>query len=823
MMTAKSSYHFIDVLLPLALPKAYTYLISEEQLKRSKIGCRVAVPFGKQKIYTGIIVRIHSVLPQVYEPKPIVMLLDSSPVVTQTQLDFWNWLSSYYMCTLGEVLRACIPGALLIESESIVVKREATEDQLNALSDAQFIVYEALQKQNLTIEEISQITDLKKVMPLIVDMVDKKVALIHQRLEEKFKPRKVRMVQLNESYNNENELKNLITRLERAPKQKAVLMALLSSGNSKEAWQEVDGLKKQATVGSAPFKSLIDRGVLKEEFQEKNRVLIQSTPDEYKAKTLSPDQNSAFIELNEKLKKNKVVLFEGVTASGKTEVYIRLIEKELKKGKQVLYLLPEISLTSQIVLRLSARFGSQVLVYHSRFSIHERTEVWNRVLEGDPKGQVVVGARSAVLLPFKDMGLVIVDEEHENSYKQFDPAPRYQARDSAIYLASVMNTSVVLGSATPSMETAENARNGKYGWVKLTARYGGVALPNIQLIDLKEAHRKKTMKGMFSVQLIDAIHNTLENGKQVILFQNRRGYAPILECESCGHAPQCTQCDVSMTYHQTRNQLRCHYCGYYIPMPSQCHACGMPTLSTKGVGTQQIEEQIQKYFPQASVRRMDWDSTRGKWSFDQIIDDFDKERIQILVGTQMVVKGLDFKNVLLVGVINADHVLNLPDFRAHERSYQMLSQVAGRSGRSDQKGHVLIQTFQPGHPILQQVINHDFDALFEVQKNERMQFRYPPYFRMIRITFKSRQLETVTLASDWFSSVIKQSYKGSVLGPVLPPVARVRNQYIKHLIVKVDHQLNSSTVKQIVNRTFKSFQAIAAFRSVRVNFDVDPY
>jgi len=386
-----------------------------------------------------------------------------------------------------------------------------------------------------------------------------------------------------------------------------------------------------------------------------------------------------------------------------------------------------------------------------------------------------------------------------------------------------MNTSVVLGSATPSMETAENARNGKYGWVKLTARYGGVALPNIQLIDLKEAHRKKTMKGMFSVQLIDAIHNTLENGKQVILFQNRRGYAPILECESCGHAPQCTQCDVSMTYHQTRNQLRCHYCGYHIPMPSQCHACGMPTLSTKGVGTQQIDEQIQKYFPQASVRRMDWDSTRGKWSFDQIIDDFDKERIQILVGTQMVVKGLDFKNVLLVGVINADHVLNLPDFRAHERSYQMLSQVAGRSGRSDQKGHVLIQTFQPGHPILQQVINHDFDALFEVQKNERMQFRYPPYFRMIRITFKSRQLETVTLASDWFSSVIKQSYKGSVLGPVLPPVARVRNQYIKHLIVKVDHQLNSSTVKQIVNRTFKSFQAIAAFRSVRVNFDVDPY
>jgi len=822
-MTPDSSQHFIDVLLPLALPKTYTYSLSNDQLKKVVVGCRVAVPFGKQKIYTGIIVRIHTVLPQIYEPKPIVMLLDEYPVVTQIQLAFWNWLSSYYMCTQGEVLRACMPGALLIESESIVVKREATEDQLNELSDSQFIVYEALQKQNLTIHEISQITDIKKVMPLIMDMVDKNLAVIHQRLEEKFKPRKVRMVQLNESYSNESELKNLIITLERAPKQKAVLMALLSSGNSKDVWQEVEHLKKQAAVGSAPFKALIDRGVLKEEFQEKNRVLIQSTPDENKAKTLSPAQNRAFIELNEKLKKDRVVLFEGVTASGKTEVYIRLIEEELKKGKQVLYLLPEISLTSQIVSRLSARFGSRVLVYHSRFSIHERTEVWNRVLEGNQKGQVVVGARSAVLLPFKDIGLVIVDEEHENSYKQFDPAPRYQARDSAIYLANAMNTSVVLGSATPSMETAENARNGKYGWVKLTARYGGVALPNIQLIDLKEAHRKKTMKEMFSFQLIEAIQNTLELGKQVILFQNRRGYAPIMECESCGHSPQCTQCDVSMTYHQAQNQLRCHYCGYNVPMPTQCHACGMPTLSTKGVGTQQIEEQIQKYFPQASVRRMDWDSTRGKWSFDQIIEDFDKERIQILVGTQMVVKGLDFKNVLLVGVINADHVLNLPDFRAHERSYQMLCQVAGRAGRSDQKGQVLIQTFQPSHPILQQVINHDFDALFEVQKNERKQFRYPPYFRMIRITFKSRQFETVTTASDWFSSVIKQSYKGTVLGPVLPPVSRVRNQYIKHLIIKVDHQLNTSTVKKLVNKTFKSFQAIAAFRSVRVNFDVDPY
>jgi primosomal protein N' (replication factor Y) len=489
----------------------------------------------------------------------------------------------------------------------------------------------------------------------------------------------------------------------------------------------------------------------------------------------------------------------------------------------VLYLLPEISLTSQIVSRLAARFGKQVLVYHSRYSIHERTEIWKQVLDGGSQGQIIVGARSAILLPFQNLGLVIVDEEHENSYKQFDPAPRYHARDSAIYLAKNVNARVVLGSATPSIETAENVRNGKYGWVKLTERYGGVSLPNIELVNLKEAYRKKKMSGMFSESLLDAIRTTLGEGKQVILFQNRRGYAPILECVSCGHAPQCTQCDVSLTYHQTQNQLRCHYCGYNIPMPTQCHACGMPTLTTKGVGTQQIQEQVQQLFPEVTVGRMDWDSTRGKWDFDKIIEAFDNGQIQILVGTQMVVKGLDFKNVLLVGVINADHVLNLPDFRAHERSYQMLCQVAGRAGRSDRKGIVLIQTFQPEHPTLKQVIDHDYSSLFQIQKREREQYRYPPYFRMIRITFKSRQYETVNMASDWFTNVIKQSYKGSVLGPVFPTIARVRNLYHKQLLVKIDHKLNTNEVKSLLARTYKSFQAIASFRSTRVNFDVDPY
>lgn len=822
-MKIESFQYFVDVLLPLALPNTYTYGLTQEQAEFLQPGFRVAVPFGKQKVYTAIVVRIHQVFPQTYEPKPIAMIMDDSPVVTQAQFLFWEWLSSYYMCTKGEVFRACLPAALMLESQTILVKCDATEEQLADLSDTQYIVYEALQKQTLTLDEISQITDLKRVMPLVLDMIEKKTARIHQMLEKKFKPKRIRVVQLAKVYQSEQYLKHVFESLERAPKQRAVLMAILSQGKALDVWHSVASLKENDQVGSSHIKTLIDKGILMESYQETHRILIHQAREEKSTKVLSQAQEQALTGLKQCLTTKGVVLFEGVTSSGKTEVYIRLIEAQIKSGKQILYLLPEISLTSQIVARLAARFGDQVLVYHSRYTIHERTEVWNQVLDGDARGQIIVGARSAVLLPFHDLGLIIVDEEHENSFKQFDPAPRYQARDAAIYLAHQMQAKVVLGSATPAIETAENARNGKYGWVRLTERYGGVSLPRIKLINLKEAHRKKNMTGMFSKQLISAIGETLELGKQVILFQNRRGYAPILECTSCGHAPQCTQCDVSLTYHQAQNQLRCHYCGYHIPMPSQCHACGMISLTTKGVGTQQIEEQVKQLFPQASVGRMDWDSTRGKWDFDKIIEAFDKKRIQILVGTQMVVKGLDFKNVLLVGVINADHVLNLPDFRAHERSYQMLCQVAGRAGRSDQKGKVLIQTFQPDHPILKQVIEHNYEELYNTQQQERKAYHYPPYHRMIRITFKSRQFDLVNIASDWYSNVIKQSYKGSVLGPVFPPVARVRNLYNKQLLIKVDDQLNAQEVKRLLLRTYKSFQAVAAFRSTRVNFDVDPF
>ena len=822
-MEIKPSKYFVDVILPLALPKTYTYQLNQKEAVIIKPGFRVAVQFGKQKIYTAVVKKVHSTSPQSYEPKPISMIMDDYPLVTNAQLKFWEWISNYYMCTEGEVLRSSLPSALLIESKSIIIIKEATSKQIENLSDIEFIIYEALQQSNLTIDQIIKITDTKKVMPLVLGLIKKKVAIIEQSFEEKYKPKKQRVVRLNKDFKNKNVLKQVFETLKKAPKQRAVLMDLLKRPTKLYSWTPFVKLTNESNIKAYHLKSLIDKGFIDESYQEINRVLIKKSINLPEEKKLSLSQAKVLDDIKQKFKEKKVILLEGVTSSGKTEVYIKLIKKELKKGNQILYLLPEISLTSQIVQRLTSHFREKVLVYHSKFSTHERTEVWNQVLKNDTAGSVVVGARSSLLLPFKNLSLLIVDEEHENSFKQFDPSPRYQARDSAIYLAHNLNAKVILGSATPSIETAENARNGKYGWVKLKERYGGVELPKIELVNLKEEYQKNRMSGIFSKQLLLKIRETIDQRKQVILFQNRRGYAPILECLSCGYSPQCVQCDVSLTYHQTINKLRCHYCGYNTNMPNQCNACGMTSLNKKGVGTQQIEEQIKKIFPNINVSRMDWDSTRGKWDFDNIIEKFHEEKIQILVGTQMVVKGLDFKNVLLVGVINADNILNFPDFRAHERSYQMLTQVAGRAGRLDKKGKVIIQTFQPDHPVLLQVLNYDYEQLFQTQKKERINYKYPPFYRMVKITFKCRHYENVNKASDWFSNVLKSSYKGTILGPVFPTIMRVRNQYQKQLIIKLDHDLKPKELKKVLMKIYKSFQTIGEFKSTRVNFDVDPY
>ena len=814
-------HFFIDVLLPLPLPKPFTYWVTEEEYNFLTPGFRVGVPFGKSKMYTGIVYAKHQVAPQTYEPKTIEVILDDHPVVTNEQIRLWEWMSAYYLCSMGSVLRAALPSALLLTSETLIRKNNEVEVKEDHLSDDEYLIYEALDKKTLTVDEIRKIVERKHIFPLIQSLLEKDLIQSYQELKEKFKPKRVRYVQIVEAYRADQKLEQLFEVLNKAPKQSALLLGIYSIEPRLERWTKASLLLKQTGSTSAALKTLLDKGYVSESFFEEDR--IPYVPSTFKSEIkLSLKQKEAFDSLEKQFKNQDVVLLEGVTSSGKTEVYFDLMEQVLAKNKQVLYLLPEISLTSQMIHRLQDRFGSKVVVYHSKFSIHERVEVWNNIIKKQEKAQIVLGARSSVFLPFRDLGLIIVDEEHESSFKQFDPAPRYHARDTAIVLGKTQGAKVLLGSATPSIETRFNVERKKYGYAQLKARFGGILMPRIECIDLKEAHRKKEMTGFFSKELITAIKSVLENNKQVILFQNRRGYAPVMECFTCGHIPQCTNCDVTLTYHKYNQQLRCHYCGYHIAKPISCSACGSNSLNVKGMGTQQIEEQVNELFPEYQVARMDWDSTRGKRSFDNIIDSFTQGEVQILVGTQMLTKGLDFKNVALVGVLNADPLLNFPEFRAHERSFQMLSQVAGRSGRFKEQGQVLIQSYTPEHPVLLQVINNDYEKLFSTQLRERKEYQYPPFFRLIRITLKSKDYYQVDQASQWLVNALNLSLQGSVLGPVDPTIARVRNLYHKQLLIKFLDNASRNKVKEIVVSSLKSFEAIGAYRSIRVSIDVDP-
>lgn len=814
-------HFFIDVLLPLPLPKPFTYWVTEEEYIFLSPGFRVGVPFGKSKMYTGIVYNKHQVSPQTYDPKTIEVILDDHPVVTKEQIRLWEWMSAYYLCSMGSVLRAALPSALLLTSETLIQKNNEVEVKEDDLSDDEYLIYEALDKNTLTVDEIRKIVDRKHIFPLIQSLLEKGLIRSYQELKEKFKPKRVRYVQIAEAYWADQKLEQLFELLNKAPRQSALLLGIYSIESRLEQWTKVSLLLKQTGSTSAALKTLIDKGYISESFFEEDRIPYVASTFKSEIK-LSLKQKEAFDSLEKQFKNQDVVLLEGVTSSGKTEVYFDLMEQVLAKNKQVLYLLPEISLTSQMIHRLQDRFGSKVVVYHSKFSIHERVEVWNNIIKKQKKAQIILGARSSVFLPFRDLGLIIVDEEHESSFKQFDPAPRYHARDTAIVLGKTQGAKVLLGSATPSIETRFNVERKKYGYEQLKARFGGILMPRIECIDLKKAHHKKEMTGFFSKELITAIKSVLENNKQVILFQNRRGYAPVMECFTCGHIPQCTNCDVTLTYHQYNQQLRCHYCGYNIAKPISCSACGSNSLNVKGMGTQQIEEQVNELFPEYQVARMDWDSTRGKRSFDSIIDSFTQGEVHILVGTQMLTKGLDFKNVALVGVLNADPLLNFPEFRAHERSFQMLSQVAGRSGRFKEQGQVLIQSYTPEHPVLLHVINNDYEKLFSTQLRERKEYQYPPFFRLIRITLKSKDYHQVDQASQWLVNALNLSLQGSVLGPVDPPIARVRNLYHKQLLIKFLDNTNRNKVKKIVVSSLKSFEAIGAYRSIRVSIDVDP-
>jgi len=816
--------HFINVILPIPLERLFTYSITRAEYDYIKSGMRVAVPFGKSKIYTAIVHNTHQNSPDVYEAKSIHQILDEFPIVTEYQIKLWSWISNYYMCTMGDVLRAALPSAFLLESETIISLNNATTINDSQLKEDEFLVYEALQYQSaLKINEISNILDKNNILPVLKRLLEKDAIKVEEEIYEKYKPKLVRYVKLSAKYSSDDALQQLLENLTRAPKQSAVVMALFSLTANTTNPIKISELKTKSNFSSAQIKTLIDKQILEEYFIQTDRIEYSGDGKE-SIKDLNKHQENALNNIKQSFDKQNVTLLHGVTSSGKTELYVKLIEDVIKKGKQVLYLVPEIALTTQLVSRLQNYFGEKVSVYHSKYSLNERVEVWNNVFKNSDKAKIIIGARSSVLLPFNSLGLVIVDEEHEQSYKQFDPAPRYHARDTAIVLANLFNAKTLLGSATPSIESYFNAvKEQKYGFAELNRRYNDVLMPEIELVDIKDKHKRKRMKGHFSDILITEMTDALQEKKQIILFQNRRGFSPIVECTTCGNSPQCPNCDVSLTFHQYKNQLRCHYCGYNMSMLQSCLACGSLDLDSKGFGTEQIEEEAKLLFPGHKVGRMDLDTTRGKYGYEKIITAFEQHEIDILVGTQMLTKGLDFRNVKLVGIMNADNMLNFPDFRVHERSFQLMLQVAGRAGRTTERGKVLIQTYNPYHKILQQVSNNDYVSMFNEQLDERYNYKYPPIYRLIKITLKHRDYNKVNIGADWLTKSLKQIFKTNVLGPEFPPVSRIRNLYHKNILIKIPKNQSLSKTKEAILKIKNSFFSIKDFRSIRLILNVDNY
>ncbi len=771
-------------------------------------------------MYAALVFNIHQTKPTLYEAKDIHQILDETPLVNELQLKHWQWIANYYMCSLGDVYRASLPSAFLLESETIINKNDAFKEE-DILADDEFLIFEALQHQSqLTIHQVVAILGKKKVMPIVNSLIKKTAITIKEEIYEQYKPKLVKYVRLNASYNSDDSLEKLLTELSRAKKQRDAVLTFFQLSASKKPIKAKD-LEEKAQVSSSILKSLADKEIL--EFYHIQTDRIQFKGDTNSLKTLNEFQEKALLDIKESFKEKDVTLLHGITSSGKTEVYTKLIQEVLDAGKQVLFLLPEIALTTQIITRLQFYFGDQISVFHSKYSMNERVEVWNNVLESKTKAQIILGARSSIFLPFSNLGLIVVDEEHETSYKQFEPSPRYNARDAAIVLAKIHEAKILLGSATPSLESYFNAQQNKYGFVELNRRFGNVQLPKIELIDVKEKHRKKEMTGHFSDRMIKLITAALEEKEQVILFQNRRGYSPVVECNTCGVSPECPNCDITLTYHKFRGELRCHYCNYQRAMPNSCGACGSNTLDTKGFGTEQIELELKQLFPDFNIGRMDLDTTRGKYGYQKIIGAFEAKEIDILVGTQMLSKGLDFANVSLVGILNADTMLNFPDFRAHERAYDMMVQVSGRAGRSVKQGNVAIQTFNPYHQILQQVSTTNYTEMYKEQLQERWQYKYPPYYRLIKITLKHRDYNKVENGVNWLAKALQNSFGEHVLGPTAPAVSRIRNQYIKNIVIKIPPKQSLANTKKQLQKIKNTFEAVKDFRPIRFITDVDAY
>ncbi|MFV5684305.1 primosomal protein N' [Flavobacterium sp. GB2R13] len=815
--------HFVEVILPLSLTKTFTYSVSEAEFHYIKKGMRMAVPFGKSKMYTALVIEIHQNEPTLYEAKEIHQILDEKSIVTEIQIAHWQWIASYYMCAIGDVYRGAMPSALLLESETIISQKQDLFVDESLLSDDEYLVYQALQQQSsLKVQDIIAILNKKNIFPVIQKLIDKNILVLQEEISESYKPKLVRYVRLHSKYDSNAGLSELLETLKSANKQKEIVLTYFQLSATEKKPITVKKLVEAANSSSGIIKALIEKEIFEDYFLQEDRVNFNGKIREDELQ-LSEAQQTAFEEIKDSFTQKEVCLLHGVTSSGKTEIYIKLIEEYLETGKQVLYLLPEIALTTQLVGRLRAYFGNKVAVFHSKYNNNERIEVWNQVLANSEKAQIVIGARSALFLPFHNLGFIIVDEEHEQTFKQVDPAPRYHARDAAVVLANLHKAKVLLGSATPSLETYFNAKSEKYGLVEISKRFGNVMMPKIELVDLKDKYFRKKMTGHFSDVLIEEINIALSLGEQVILFQNRRGYSPIIECITCGNVPQCQQCDVSLTYHKHKNQLRCHYCGYTMAKPTHCHSCSSVDLTTKGFGTEQIEQELISIFPNSKIGRMDQDTTRGKFGFEKIIDSFKNREIDVLVGTQMLAKGLDFDNVSLVGILNADNMLYHPDFRAFERSFQMMTQVAGRAGRSEKQGKVIIQTYNPNHNTIQQVTNNDYLAMYQEQLYDRQIYKYPPYFRIIKLTLKQRDFDKLKEGAMWLYQVMSQNLTMPVLGPEEPAINRIRNEYIRTIIIKIPQNTSIANTKKTIQKILNSFEAVAQYRAIKVTLNVDFY
>jgi primosomal protein N' (replication factor Y) (superfamily II helicase) len=816
--------YFVDVVLPLAVDRLFTYRVPFELNDLIQKGVRVVVPFGKTKFQTGIVIDIHQNPPKDYQVKYVESVLDEKPIVVGKQVKFWNWLAEYYMSTLGEVMNAALPGNFKLGSETKIALHPDFDRDAAELSDDAFLLVEALSVQEtLDLIEVSSIISKKNVHPFIKNMIDQRVVISVEELKWKYRPKYATYLCLDEAYNNENNLRELLDTLEKSAqkvKQFESLMVFLRNKDQDSTYvAKADLLNDGATESS--LKSLEKNGVLRFESIEISR-LKEKGAGEIERKSLSTAQNQALEEIKTVFESKDVCLLHGVTGSGKTELYVELIEEQLQLGKQVLFLLPEIALTTQLIDRLSAYFGDLVGVYHSKFNQNERVEIWNAVLHKDPKRfRVIVGARSAVFLPFTDLGLIIVDEEHESSFKQHDPSPRYHGRDAAIVLGMIHKTKTLLGSATPSMESYYNAQLDKYGLVELNERFGGIQLPEILVADLSEERKNKASHAVFSQFLIDEMQLALNQQEQIILFQNRRGYTPYWMCEICHWTPTCKSCDVTLTYHKHSNMLKCHYCGYGTAPMGSCGNCGSNRIKMMGFGTERIEDELSLLLPNAKIGRLDLDSTRSKEGYAKVLDAFGRREIDILVGTQMVTKGLDFDHVSLVGILDADQILRFPDFRSFERGFQLMTQVAGRAGRKTKRGKVIIQTGQPDQWIIQQVIKNDYQTMFKQELLERKNFNYPPFTKIIQLTLKHRDQNHLEGSAALLAHGLKEVFGSRVIGPEYPLVKRVQNFYIKTIRLKMEREYSQKQIKEKIKRIIDQYYADPMNKSVKISIDVD--